>query len=104
MAQLNIEDLYRIKGEALRSAVLESGKISARITVHMGTCGISSGADKILSILQEELVSSGRKDIFLTTSGCAGICNREPLVTVERVGEEPVKYADVTGEKVPIGR
>ncbi|RPJ20468.1 MAG: NADH-quinone oxidoreductase subunit F, partial [Desulfobacteraceae bacterium] len=65
----------------------------------MGTCGISSGANDILQVLKEELKSSKRKDIFVTTSGCAGICNREPLITVERVGEEPVKYADVTKEK-----
>ena len=99
MPQLKIEDLYRIKGEVLRSSVLEPGKASARITVHMGTCGISSGADKVLKILNEELESSGRKDIVITTSGCAGICNREPLITIERVGEEPIKYAQVSEEK-----
>jgi len=99
MPQLKIEDLYRIKGEVLRSSVLEPGKASVRITVHMGTCGISSGADKLLKILNEELESSGRKDIVITTSGCAGICNREPLITIERVGEEPIKYAQVSEEK-----
>jgi NADP-reducing hydrogenase subunit HndB len=99
MPALKIEGLYKIKGEVLRSSVLESGKNAARITVHMGTCGISSGANDILQVLKEELKSSKRKDIFVTTSGCAGICNREPLITVERVGEEPVKYADVTKEK-----
>ena len=34
----------------------------------------------------------------MTTSGCAGICNREPLVTIEKVGEEPVRYAEVDEE------
>jgi len=95
MPRLKIEDLYRIRGEALRSRVLDSEKHRARITVHMGTCGISSGADKVLEALQKELNSLARRDIVITTSGCAGICNREPLMTVERVGEEPVKYADV---------
>ena len=99
MPRLKIEDLYRIKGEALRSLVLDSEKNRARITVHMGTCGISSGADRVLETLQAELASSGRDDIVITTSGCAGICNREPLITVERVGEEPVKYADVDEQK-----
>jgi|GEM_PF-378069 len=99
MPALKIEGLYKIKGEVLRASVLESGKNSARITVHMGTCGISSGANDILQVLKEELKSSKRKDISITTSGCAGICNREPLITVERVGEEPVKYAEVTQEK-----
>ncbi len=99
MLQLKIEDLYRIKGEVIRASVLEEDKTSTRITVHMGTCGISSGADKVLNTLKEEVASTGRKDIAITTSGCAGICNREPIVMVDRAGEEPVKYAEVNEPK-----
>ncbi|MBF0475203.1 MAG: FAD-dependent oxidoreductase [Deltaproteobacteria bacterium] len=65
----------------------------------MGTCGISSGADKVWQTLQGELANSGRTDILLTTSGCAGMCNREPLITVERLAEEAIKYANVTPER-----
>ena len=50
MPALKIEGLYEIKGKVLRSSVLESGKSAARITVHMGTCGISSGAADILQV------------------------------------------------------
>jgi NADH-quinone oxidoreductase subunit F len=99
MPRLKLEDLSRIKNEILKSMVLESGKTSARITVHMGTCGISSGAGKVLEKLKQEVESCGREDIVITTSGCAGICNREPLITVERAGEEPIKYAEVDEEK-----
>jgi NADH-quinone oxidoreductase subunit F len=99
MPKLKIEDIYRIKGEILRSSELEAEKTSARITVHMGTCGISSGADKVLKTVREELESSGRTDILITSSGCAGICNREPLITVERAGEEAFKYAEVCEER-----
>ncbi|MBW1712241.1 MAG: NADH-quinone oxidoreductase subunit NuoF, partial [Deltaproteobacteria bacterium] len=99
MARFRVEDLYRIKGQILRSLILEPGKTEARITVHLGTCGISSGADKVLQALQEELSNSGRTDIALTTSGCAGICNREPLITVERLGEETIKYANLTPDQ-----
>jgi NADH-quinone oxidoreductase subunit F len=99
MSFLKIEDLYRIKGDVLRKWELVPGKTSARICVHMGTCGISSGADKVLDVLNKALLSSGRTDITITTSGCAGICNYEPLITIERVGEEPVRYARVTPEK-----
>lgn len=99
MALLKIEDLYRIKGEVLRGGELAAGKRSVQISVHMGTCGISSGADKVLDMLTQQLLSSKRTDIFITTSGCAGICNYEPLMTIERVGEEAVRYAKVTPEK-----
>ncbi|MDP8240200.1 MAG: (2Fe-2S) ferredoxin domain-containing protein, partial [Candidatus Hatepunaea meridiana] len=40
------------------------------------------------------------KDVILTTSGCAGLCSREPMATVELVGETPVKYVDLTEEKI----
>ncbi|MBI5551658.1 MAG: NADH-quinone oxidoreductase subunit NuoF [Desulfobacterales bacterium] len=64
----------------------------------MGTCGISSGAEKVRARFDQALRQAQRKDIVITTSGCAGICNREPMVTIERFGEEPVRYADVTEE------
>jgi NADP-reducing hydrogenase subunit HndB len=39
------------------------------------------------------------EDVIVTTSGCAGLCSREPMMTVELAGEAPVKYVDVTEEK-----
>ena len=42
----------------------------------------------------------GADDVIVTTSGCAGLCSREPMMTVELAGEAPVKYVDVTEEKV----
>jgi NADH:ubiquinone oxidoreductase subunit F (NADH-binding)/(2Fe-2S) ferredoxin len=99
MPKLKVEDLYRIKGEVLRASALEAGKRSARITVHMGTCGISCGAEKVLKAIKTALEECGRKDIFVTTSGCAGMCKKEPLVTIEKLGEEPIRYEEVDEKK-----
>jgi NADH:ubiquinone oxidoreductase subunit F (NADH-binding)/(2Fe-2S) ferredoxin/Pyruvate/2-oxoacid:ferredoxin oxidoreductase delta subunit len=99
MPKLKVEDLYRIKGEVLRASALEAGKRSARITVHMGTCGISCGAEKVLKTLKGALEECGRKDIFITSSGCAGMCKKEPLVTIEKLGEEPIRYEEVDEKK-----
>jgi len=99
MQGLKIEDLYKIKGAVLRFWVLDAERYTCRITVHMGTCGIASGAENVLATLKEELNSSGRTDIIITTSGCAGICNREPLITVDKLEEESIKYAEVDEEK-----
>ena len=99
MSQLNIEDLNRIKAEVLQSWQLNARRQKVRITVHMGTCGISSGADKVLNVLQGEIEAHKGNGIGITTSGCAGICNREPLITIEIAGQEPVKYCEVDGEK-----
>ena len=40
------------------------------------------------------------EDVILTTSSCAGLCSREPMITIEMKDEPPVKYVDLTSEKV----
>ncbi len=100
MAKLKIEDLKAIREKAARSRALREGKGRARITVHMGTCGIAAGARKVMSALLEEVESRGLSDVIVTTSGCAGLCSREPMATVELLDQPPVKYADLNGTKV----
>lgn len=100
MAKLRPEDLDKI-GERMRKAMsLREGAGRAKITVHMGTCGISAGARKIMSAVMGCVDEAGVSDIIVTTSGCAGLCSREPMMTVELVAEAPVKYVDLTEEKV----
>ncbi len=99
MLSVKVEDLYKIKGNYERNHTLNNNDTSIRITVHMGTCGISSGADKVLAVFAQAIENSKRQDIILTTSGCAGICNQEPMVTIERFGEEPIRYANITSER-----
>ena len=53
----------------------------------MGTCGIASGARKVLTALVGAIEGRrGRRTSCVTTSGCIGICSKEPLVTVEVLG------------------
>lgn len=100
VSKLRIEDLDNI-AERLRKAMsLREGAGRAKITVHMGTCGIAAGARKIMSALMRCADESAAHDVILTTSGCAGLCSREPMMTVELVGNAPVKYVDLTEDKV----
>jgi NADP-reducing hydrogenase subunit HndB len=41
----------------------------------------------------------GSEDIIVTTSGCAGLCSKEPMMTVELKGKAPVKYIELNEEK-----
>jgi NADP-reducing hydrogenase subunit HndB len=66
----------------------------------MGTCGIAAGAREILTALMKEIEKKKIKDIIITTSGCAGLCSREPMATVEISGKAPVKYVDLTKDKI----
>lgn len=100
MKKLRIEDLKRIKEKVRRTTILREGAGRAKVTVHMGTCGIAAGARKIMSTLIDEIEKQDVKDVLVTTSGCAGLCSREPMATVEVLGEAPVKYVDLTDEKM----
>ncbi|NQU28560.1 MAG: (2Fe-2S) ferredoxin domain-containing protein [Candidatus Marinimicrobia bacterium] len=99
MPKLNIADLKKIKDRIEGTTTLRGGTHRVKITVHMGTCGIAAGARKIMNVLLKEIETQGIKDIILTSSGCAGLCNREPMATVEIKGEAPVKYIDLDEEK-----
>lgn len=96
MGKLTIEDLDRITQRVRRITLLREGAGRAKVTVHMGTCGIAAGAREIMKTLLDELERENIDDVILTSSGCAGLCSREPMITVELKGKVPVKYADVT--------
>ena len=99
MAKLTIADLKKIKEEYHTSQALREGGFRAKITVHMGTCGIAAGARGIMNTIMEELTKSNLKDVAITTSGCAGLCSKEPMITIELAGEPPVKYIALNEDK-----
>ena len=100
MAKLKIEDLEKISQRVKKTVLLRDGAGRAKITVHMGTCGIAAGARKIMNTLMDEIEKKDIEDVILTSSGCAGLCSREPMATVELKDETPIKYVDLTPEKI----
>jgi len=100
MAKLKIEDLEKISQRVKKTVLLRDGAGRAKITVHMGTCGIAAGARKIMNTLMDEIEKKDIEDVILTSSGCAGLCSKEPMATVELKDETPVKYVDLTPEKI----
>jgi len=70
-----------------------------KIVVGMATCGISAGAEKVYKTL--EGIVKQRKDVSLTTTGCMGMCYREPLVEIDD-GKVKYLYGDVDEKKAQI--
>ena len=99
MPKLTLDDLKRIKEESKTATTLREGGQRVKITVHMGTCGIASGARAVMSAFMDEIAKRQVQDVIVTTSGCAGLCSREPMATVELLGEAPVKYVDLDDAK-----
>ncbi|NOY82026.1 MAG: (2Fe-2S) ferredoxin domain-containing protein [Kiritimatiellaeota bacterium] len=102
MPKIRPEDLEAIAMRMRRQAKLRDGTARARVTVHMGTCGIAAGARKIMTALMSAMEEQGVDDVTLTTSGCAGLCSREPMMTVEIQGEAPVKYVNLDENKTRV--
>jgi NADP-reducing hydrogenase subunit HndB len=100
MARLTIDDLKKIKEKQHATFTLREGGYRAKVTVHMGTCGIAAGAREIMTTLMDEIAQSKVEDVITTTSGCAGFCAREPMITVEIMNKPPVKYGDLNSEKL----
>jgi NADP-reducing hydrogenase subunit HndB len=101
MPKLTLDDLAKIREKTKKlTTIREGGQYRAKICVHMGTCGIAAGARSIMNALIKELEERELSDILLTNSGCAGLCSREPMVTVEVAGQAPVKYVDLTEKKI----
>ncbi|MBN2206417.1 MAG: (2Fe-2S) ferredoxin domain-containing protein [Candidatus Aminicenantes bacterium] len=100
MKKLRIQDLERIRDKARSLATIRNSEGRAKVTVHMGTCGIAAGARDIMDALLDEMRKRDVNDVIVTTSGCAGFCNREPMATVEIKDQPPVKYVDLTPDKI----
>ena len=99
MPKLKVEDLKRIKENMAGTVNIREGTHRAKITVHMGTCGIAAGARTIMNKLLEKKNENNATDVIITTSGCAGLCNHEPMITIETKDSAPVKYVKLDEEK-----
>lgn len=100
MPRLTIADLQKIKEQHKADFTLREGGYRAKVTVHMGTCGIAAGARDVMTALMDEASKAKTKDVIVTTSGCAGLCAKEPLATVEIMNDPPVKYSNLNADKI----
>ncbi len=99
MPKISIQDLKKIKERERSRMVLREGEFRAKVTVHMGTCGIAAGARDIMGVFRDEIAKREITDVMLTNSGCAGLCAKEPMITVEVIEQAPVKYVKLNREK-----
>jgi NADH:ubiquinone oxidoreductase subunit F (NADH-binding)/(2Fe-2S) ferredoxin len=94
------QDLQTIKDQTTRLLSLQQGGHRAKINFHMGTCGLAAGANQLHALILRKIEENKLENIRITQSGCAGLCSREPMVTIESLGLPPVKYCDLNGDKI----
>jgi NADP-reducing hydrogenase subunit HndB len=94
----SIEDLKRVREEALEKRRVKTASGVAQVTVAMGTCGIAAGARDTMKAILGYIEDHNVSGVMVTQTGCIGMCEREPIVQVS-IGEQPkVTYGKVTPE------
>ncbi|SDY89210.1 NAD(P)-dependent iron-only hydrogenase iron-sulfur protein [Proteiniborus ethanoligenes] len=95
----SLEELKKLRDEALEKIDLRVQDATTRIVVGMATCGISAGARPVLMTLIEEVNKRGLNEVVVTQTGCIGVCRLEPIVEVYSKDEEKVTYVNMNPEK-----
>ncbi|MGM0606944.1 MAG: (2Fe-2S) ferredoxin domain-containing protein [Candidatus Muiribacteriota bacterium] len=95
-----LDELKKLKEQAVSNLKSREGKANARVVVGTGTCGIAAGARDVTKAIMDEIEKRNIEDVIVTQSGCMGYCEQEPLVEVEKDGKKIIyKKVDVEGAK-----
>ena len=90
-------DFSLLRERISKSRTAESGK--TRIIVYGSTCGLASGARKILEAVREEIKTCGSNDVMVLEHGCRGYCFIEPYISIEQEGLDFSVYGYLDGAK-----
>ena len=96
----SLDELKKLREKAQETIRLREQTEGTKVIVGMGTCGIAAGAREVMLTLIDELQKKNLSDVVVTQTGCAGLCEKEPLVEVIRPGEPKITYGYMTPEKV----
>lgn len=96
----NPDDLKRLRDSAREGLSLRDGTKDIEITVHMGTCGIASGARDVFALVLTEVRKAHCDNVTLRQSGCAGLCNQEPMLTLTEASGKQYRYGKLDASKI----
>jgi NADP-reducing hydrogenase subunit HndB len=82
-----LEDLKKLREEALEKRRVKSASGGIQVTVAMGSCGIAAGARDTLKTILDTIETENLSGIVVSQTGCIGLCEKEPIVQVT-VGEQ----------------
>ncbi len=92
----SLEDLKRIREEALQKRAIKTASGNVQIVVGMGTPGIAAGARDTLREFLTQIEQRGLENILVRQTGNLGMDSWEPIVQVQIGEAEPVNYGKVT--------
>jgi NADP-reducing hydrogenase subunit HndB len=94
-------ELLDMAKKAKEGIDLRSGAKEIKVTVHMGTCGIAAGARDVVVNFISEIADAKLDNVTIHQSGCVGLCEMEPMATVQFADGQTFHYGLLEGrEKV----
>lgn len=96
----SLDDLKKIREEALKKQQIKETSGKKEIIVGMGTVGIAAGARETLKAILDMIENDNLSDITVRQTGNIGLDSYEPIVQVVLPGEEKVTYGKVSPEMV----
>ena len=94
----SLDDLKKLREEALEKRRLKTASGQAQVIVGMGTCGIAAGARDAMKAILETIEKDNLNGIIVTQTGCIGMCEKEPIVQVVIGDQAKVTYGKVNPE------
>ena len=95
----SLEDLKRVREEALEKRKVKTAEGTVQVTVAMGTCGIAAGARDTMKAILDHIESNNVSGVIVTQTGCIGKCDYEPIVSVVIGAEPKVTYGHINPER-----
>ena len=98
MTKLNsLQELPVLRGQLQQALAARARGVV--IYVGTGTCGIAAGAREVMTSLLAELAGEKAESVSLHQSGCAGLCDQEPMLTLTDAGGGLFRYGKLDAAK-----
>jgi len=94
----SLEDLKKVREEALKKRDLKATSGAVQVIVGMGTCGIAAGARDAMKAILDTIEKDTISGVIVTQTGCIGLCEKEPIVQVVIGEQQKITYGKVTPE------
>ena len=94
----SLEELKRVREEALAKKQMKATPGNVQVIVAMGTCGIAAGARDTMKSVLNYIEAQHLSGVTVTQTGCMGMCEQEPIVQVIFGEQAKVTYGKVNPE------
>ncbi len=94
----SLEELKRVREEALAKKQMKATPGNIQVIVAMGTCGIAAGARDTMKSVLNYIETQNLSGVTVTQTGCIGMCEQEPIMQVIVGDQAKVTYGKVNAE------